>query len=127
MVYAPTTTNAFWWMSLGAAAAVLAYAMRHRAASEMRETIHGGVEHPAYESVRLEVPLDEVAARWPSLPGSEAIHAQAVRFSSVRAGRTTQVAVPLNGHRRGSLREELRRVKQLLETGEIARATAEQV
>ena len=124
MAYAATRNNAFRWMSLGAAVAVLAYAIRQRAASETREMIHVGVEQPTYESIRLQLPFDDVAARWPSLPGS-AIHAQAVSFSSVRAGRTTQVAVPLNGHRRGALREELRRAKQLLESGEIARATAE--
>ncbi|MEO8095088.1 MAG: hypothetical protein ABI632_09150, partial [Pseudolysinimonas sp.] len=76
---------------------------------------------------------------WRSLPGSEVSTAGSVSFSTVRSGRSTQVAVNLQyappGGRAGALlarlfgrapdqtiREELRRMKQLLETGEIAQS-----
>jgi uncharacterized membrane protein len=78
---------------------------------------------------------------WRSLPGSDVVTAGSVNFSTVRGGRSTQVSVHLQyaapGGRAGALvatiagrdpshaiREDLRRVKQLLEAGEIPRATA---
>jgi uncharacterized membrane protein len=79
---------------------------------------------------------------WRSLPGSDVATAGSVNFESVRGGRSTQISVHLQyaapGGRLGALvasiagrepsqtiREDLRRLKQLLEAGEIARATAE--
>jgi uncharacterized membrane protein len=76
---------------------------------------------------------------WRSLPGSEIVTAGSVRFDSVRGGRNTQVTVHLRyappAGRAGDLvaklfgrapsqtiREDLRRFKQLLEAGEVARA-----
>jgi uncharacterized membrane protein len=76
---------------------------------------------------------------WRSLPGSDVVSAGSVKFSSVRGGRATRVGVQLQyaapGGRAGSMlasmlgrepsqtiREDLRRVKQLLEAGEIARS-----
>ena len=78
---------------------------------------------------------------WKSLPGSDVVTAGSVNFSTVRAGRSTQVSVHLQysppASRAGALlagifgrnpasmiREDLRRLKQLLEAGEIARAQA---
>jgi uncharacterized membrane protein len=76
---------------------------------------------------------------WRSLPGSDVVTAGSVNFSTVRAGRSTQLSVHLQyappAGRAGALlasllgrspsqtiREDLRRLKQLLETGEVARA-----
>jgi uncharacterized membrane protein len=80
---------------------------------------------------------------WRSLPGSDVVTAGSVNFTPVRNGRGTQVAVHLQyeppAGRAGALlssilgrnpasmvREDLRRLKQLLEAGEVARATASQ-
>jgi uncharacterized membrane protein len=77
---------------------------------------------------------------WRSLPGSDIVTAGAVNFSTVRAGRSTQISVHLQyqppAGRAGALvatmfgrnpssmiREDLRHLKQLLEAGEIPRAT----
>jgi uncharacterized membrane protein len=79
---------------------------------------------------------------WRSLPGSDVVTAGSVNFSSVRAGRSTQVAVHLQysppAGRAGALlaaifgrnpshmiREDLRHLKQLLEAGEIPRVQPE--
>ena len=79
---------------------------------------------------------------WKSLPGSDVVTAGSVNFSTVRAGRSTQVSVHLQysppAGRAGKLlsavfgrnpesmiREDLRQLKQLLEAGEIARAQAD--
>jgi uncharacterized membrane protein len=79
--------------------------------------------------------------RWRSLPGADVAVAGAVTFDPVRAGRSTQVTVTLHyappGGRAGALlatvtgsnpsqtiREDLRRLKQVLEAGEIARVTS---
>jgi uncharacterized membrane protein len=80
---------------------------------------------------------------WRSLPGSDVVTAGSVNFSSVRDGRSTQIAVHLQyeppAGRAGALlsrilgrdpasmiREDLRRLKQLLEAGEVAQATTSQ-
>jgi uncharacterized membrane protein len=77
---------------------------------------------------------------WRSLPGSDIATAGSVRFSTVRAGRSTEVAVHLQyavpAGRAGRLlalvfgrdpelmiRADLRRLRQLLEAGEIACAS----
>ncbi|MGE4163125.1 MAG: SRPBCC family protein [Vicinamibacterales bacterium] len=77
---------------------------------------------------------------WQSLPGSDVVSAGSVTFSPVRQGRSTEVRVHLRysppAGRTGAwiaalfgrepsqtIREDLRRFKQLLEAGEIARAT----
>ena len=76
---------------------------------------------------------------WRSLPGSDVITAGSVNFSPIRRGQGTQLSVHLQyappAGRAGALlatvvgrepsqtiREDLRRVKQLLEAGEIPRA-----
>lgn len=81
---------------------------------------------------------------WRSLPDSDVVTAGSVNFASVRNGRSTQVAVRLQyappAGRAGSwlatifgrdpnqtIREDLRHVKQILEAGEIPRATAESI
>jgi uncharacterized membrane protein len=78
---------------------------------------------------------------WRSLPGSDVVTAGSVNFDAVRAGRSTQVSVHLQyappAGKAGALvaslfgrepsqtvREDLRHFKQLLEAGEIPRATA---
>jgi uncharacterized membrane protein len=80
---------------------------------------------------------------WRSLPGGDVTVAGSVNFDSVRAGRSTQVTVRLQyappAGRVGAfvsmlagrepsqtIREDLRRLKQILEAGELARATASQ-
>ena len=87
--------------------------------------------------------INEVENRviaWQSLSGSDVVTAGSVNFDSVRGGRSTQVSVHLQyappagnvGALVASLfgrepsrtvREELRHLKQLLEAGEIPRAT----
>jgi uncharacterized membrane protein len=79
---------------------------------------------------------------WRSAPASNITAAGAIRFEPARGGRSTQVSVHLQyaptAGRAGALvasmlgrepsqtvREDLRRVKQLLEAGESPRATAE--
>jgi uncharacterized membrane protein len=81
---------------------------------------------------------------WRSLPGADVVNAGSVNFDAVRNGGSTQVSVHLQyappGRRAGvllasmlgrepsqTIREDLRRVKQLLEAGEIARAKPEPV
>jgi uncharacterized membrane protein len=88
--------------------------------------------------------VDDKVIGWRSLPGSEVVTAGSVNFSSVRAGRSTQVSVHLQyappAGRAGAflatlfgrepsqtIREDLRRIKQLLEAGEIPRTAAEHV
>ena len=78
---------------------------------------------------------------WRSLPGGDVTVAGSVNFDSVRAGRGTQLTVRLQyappAGRVGAfvsmlagsepsqtIREDLRRLKQILEAGEVARATA---
>jgi len=77
---------------------------------------------------------------WRSIAGSEIATAGSVRFSTVRQGRSTQLSVHLQYAAPGGqaarllafvlgrdpasmVREDLRRVKQLLEAGEVPRAT----
>jgi uncharacterized membrane protein len=77
---------------------------------------------------------------WRSLPGSDVATAGSVTFDGVRAGRSTHVSVHLQyappAGKAGALvaslfgrepseivREDLRHFKQLLEAGEIPRAT----
>jgi uncharacterized membrane protein len=84
-----------------------------------------------------QVPNQVIA--WRSLPGSEVVTAGSVNFDVVRGGRSTQVSVRLQyappaGHvgavvagllgsdPAGMVREDLRRLKQLLEAGEVPRA-----
>jgi len=79
---------------------------------------------------------------WRSLPGSDVVSAGSATFDTVRGGTSTQVTVHLQysapGGRLGAflasiferepsqtIREDLRRLKQLLEAGEVARATAD--
>lgn len=76
---------------------------------------------------------------WRSLPGSDVVTAGSVKFDAARGGRNTQVTVHLQyappAGRVGAavatvagrepsqtIREDLRRLKQLLEAGEVARA-----
>jgi uncharacterized membrane protein len=78
---------------------------------------------------------------WRSLPGSDVVTAGSVNFNTARDGRSTQVSVHLQyappAGKAGALiallfgrepsqtiREDLRHFKQLLEAGEIPRATA---
>jgi len=78
---------------------------------------------------------------WRSLPGSDVVTAGSVTFKAAREGRSTQVSVNLQyappAGKAGALiaylfgrapsqtiREDLRHFKQLLEAGEIPRATA---
>lgn len=78
---------------------------------------------------------------WRSLPGSDVVTAGSVTFEEVRGGRSTQVSVHLQyappAGRAGSLvatlfgrepsqtiREDMRRFRQLLEAGEVPRAAA---
>jgi len=77
---------------------------------------------------------------WRSIAGSDIATAGSVRFSTARQGRETQLSVHLQYAAPGGnaarllafvlgrdpasmIREDLRRVKQLLETGEVPRAT----
>lgn len=79
---------------------------------------------------------------WRSLPGGDVTVAGSVNFDTVRAGRSTQLTVRLQyappAGRMGAfvsmlagrepsqtIREDLRRLKQILEAGEVARATAD--
>jgi uncharacterized membrane protein len=79
---------------------------------------------------------------WRSLPNADVVSAGSVNFKSARDGRTTEVAVNLQyappGGKVGAfaaklfgkapsqtIREDLRRFKQVLEAGEIPRAVAE--
>jgi uncharacterized membrane protein len=79
---------------------------------------------------------------WQSMPGSDVVNAGSVTFTPVRGGRATQVTVHLQyappAGRLGAvvawalwrepsqtIREDLRRMKQLLEAGEIATARSQ--
>jgi uncharacterized membrane protein len=84
---------------------------------------------------------NEVIA-WRSLPGSDIISAGSVTFRSLRGGRGTQVNIQLQYASAADepaarvaaffgvepsrlIREDLRRFKQLMEAGEVARASAD--
>jgi uncharacterized membrane protein len=118
---------------------------------EQVEDLGGGRSHwvakgPVGMAVEWDAEIiNEVANKvigWRSLPDSDITTAGAVNFSTVRDGRSTQLSVHLQysapAGRAGRLlamvlgsdpasmiREDLRRVKQLLEAGEIARAGKE--
>jgi uncharacterized membrane protein len=85
--------------------------------------------------------VDGKLIAWRSLPGSEVVTAGSVNFDAARAGRSTEVSVHLQyappAGKAGALiaslfgrepaqtiREDLRHFRQLLEAGEIPRATA---
>jgi uncharacterized membrane protein len=85
--------------------------------------------------------VDDKLIAWRSLPGSDVVAAGSVNFDAVRAGRSTEVSVHLQyappAGKAGAwiaslfgrepsqtIREDLRHFKQLLEAGEIPRATA---
>ena len=105
---------------------------------------HWEAKGPAHMKVEWDAEIiNEVENKvlgWRSLPGSDIVTAGAVNFSTVRGGRSTQVSVHLQyeppARRAGALvatlfgrnpasmiREDLRHLKQLLEAGEIPRAT----
>jgi uncharacterized membrane protein len=106
---------------------------------------HWSVSGPAGFAVEWDAEIineiENKVLAWRSLPGSDVITAGSVNFDEVRAGRSTQVSVHLQyappAGRAGALvaslfgrepsqtiREDLRRFKQLLEAGEISRASA---
>jgi len=85
--------------------------------------------------------IDNKLLAWRSLPGSDVVTAGSVNFDRARGGRATQLTVNLQyappAGRGGAalawlfgrapsqtIREDLRRLKQLLEAGELARATS---
>jgi uncharacterized membrane protein len=85
--------------------------------------------------------VDNQVLAWESLPGSDIVTAGSVNFDTARAGRSTQLSVHLQyappAGKTGAfvaslfgrepsqtIREDLRRFKQLLEAGENPRATA---
>lgn len=85
--------------------------------------------------------IEDQLLAWRSLPGSDVATAGSVRFDATRGGRGTQVTIHLQyappGGKAGALiaslfgrepsqtiREDLRHFKQLVEAGEIPRATA---
>jgi uncharacterized membrane protein len=85
--------------------------------------------------------VENTLIAWRSLPGSDVVSAGSVNFDATRAGRSTEVSVDLQyappAGKAGALiaslfgtepsqtiREDLRHFKQLLEAGEIPRATA---
>ena len=107
---------------------------------------HWVADGPAGTSVEWDAEIiNEVPEKvigWRSIAGSDIATAGSVHFSTVRQGRSTQVAVHLQYSAPGGaaarwlawalgrdpahmIREDLRRVKQLLEAGEIPRATKE--
>jgi uncharacterized membrane protein len=84
--------------------------------------------------------IENKVLAWKSLPGSDVVTAGSVNFDAVRGGRSTQISVHLQyappAGKAGALlaslfgrapsqtvREDLRRFKQLLEAGEVPRAT----
>jgi uncharacterized membrane protein len=85
--------------------------------------------------------VDNKLIAWRSLPGSDVVSAGSVNFDTARAGRTTELRVDLQyappAGKAGALiaslfgrepsqtiREDLRHFKQLIEAGEIPRASA---
>ena len=104
---------------------------------------HWEAEGPANVKVEWDAEIinevENSVIGWKSLPGSDVVTAGSVNFSTVRAGRSTEVSVHLQysppAGRAGVLlsgilgrspesmiREDLRALKQLLEAGEIPRA-----
>ena len=126
-------------------------AIAHRFMSHLREVtdLGGGRSHWVAEGpadipvewdaqIINEVPNEVIG--WRSVPGSDIATAGSVHFSPARLGRSTQVSVHLQYAAPGGkasrllayvlgrdpasmIREDLRRVKQILEAGEIPRAT----
>jgi uncharacterized membrane protein len=107
---------------------------------------HWVAKGPAGTTVEWEAEvINEIENRllsWRSLPGADVVTAGSVHFDAARGGRSTEITVNLQysppAGKLGSsvawlfgrepsqtIREDLRRLKQLLETGEIARATVE--
>jgi len=106
---------------------------------------HWEAEGPAGLTVEWDAEIinevEDKLIAWRSLPGSDVVTAGSVNFSTVRSGRSTEIDVHLQydppagraGHfvatilgRNPSsmIREDLRHLRQLLEAGEIPRATA---
>lgn len=106
---------------------------------------HWSVSGPAGLAVEWDAEIineiENKVLAWRSLPGSDVVTAGSVNFDVVRGGRSTQVSVHLQyappAGKAGALvaslcgrepsqtiREDLRRFKELLEAGEIPRATA---
>ena len=88
--------------------------------------------------------VENATIGWRSLAGSDVVTVGSVNFATVRNGRSTQVSVDLHytppAGRAGALlagivgrepsqtiREDLRRLKQVLEAGEIPRSTNAQL
>jgi uncharacterized membrane protein len=86
--------------------------------------------------------VEDQVIGWQSLPGGDVVVAGSVNFDTARAGQSTQVSVRLQyappAGRVGrvismlagrepsfTIREDLRRLKQILEAGEIPRASAD--
>lgn len=123
----------------------LPHFMRHLSSvrEDGRGRSHWVANGPAGLAVEWDAELineeqDRVIA-WRSLPGSDVTTAGSVTFATARGGRATQVTVTLQyeppGRKAGALvaalfgrepsqtiREDLRRLKQILEAGEIAQA-----
>ncbi len=115
-----------------------------RVTEGLNGTSHWVAKGPAGLRVEWDAEIiNEVENRtlgWRSLPGSDVVSAGSVNFHAVRGGRSTQVTVHLQyavpAGKAGAflvslfgrepsqtIREDLRRFKQLLEAGELAQAT----
>ena len=120
--------------------------MRHldRVTETANGTSHWVAVGPAGLAVEWDAEIinevENTLIAWRSLPGSDVVTAGSVHFDAARAGRSTQVSVHLQyappAGKAGALiaslfgrepsqtiREDLRNFKQLLEAGEIPRAT----
>ncbi len=117
------TAKRWFGLALGAAVGVAVFIIvraRQLAASEGR--FKGfGFEPNQEQAVTVRAPLEEAEAAWVKWCASG--HARlkndyAVRFEPAPAAQGTQVCLS-GGGSKGTIREELRRFKQLLETGEM--------
>jgi uncharacterized membrane protein len=104
---------------VGVTALDVLYAQRLR--GERREEEGFGSTLGKEQAVTIRAPLEEVEAgwvRWCASAHARLKNNYAVRFEPAPGARGTQVHVA-GGGPKGAIREELRRFKQLMETGEI--------
>ncbi|MEO5741513.1 MAG: hypothetical protein ABIS29_13055, partial [Vicinamibacterales bacterium] len=91
--------------------------------SRSREVVDEfGVVHASEEAVTIKAPLEVVESAWIKwcATGHAKLHSDyAIRFEPAPGARGTEVHLS-GGGSPGTIREELRRFKQLLETGDIS-------
>jgi hypothetical protein len=111
------STRAQRWLFVVAAAAAVTYVMRSRHRSRSRAEPRGSRGDIVAEAVTIRGSLPDVEQSWRRFAEGSSVGAASVRFDAGHRGSEMRVRVQ---HPAADVREDLRRFKQLVETGEIA-------